>query len=163
MQDSTYSNIVFLASKQHRYDWAIDFITTYHQYLQMASQVPLFHFSLGKIYYEKGQLEDSLLQLHKVDTKASFIFLGARILQLKVYYELDEVDSLEYLLESLRVYIQRSKDLAYRKAHYSNILVFTKQLLQLPIMDKKEKEAFRQRIEEAEILGEKEWFLRHIV
>ena len=73
-------------------------------------------------------------------TKAAFLHLSARTLQLKIYYQLQEFDLLENLLESMRVYLQRSKGLAYRREHYNNILTFTRQLLQLPVMDKKEKE-----------------------
>ncbi|MFK7808844.1 MAG: hypothetical protein AB8F74_13655 [Saprospiraceae bacterium] len=162
MLESTYVNIVMLASKLKKYDWAVSFITDQQSHLKEAVRDSLYRFSLGKIYYEKGLLEKSLKELVLVDTKASFIFLGARVLQLKIYYELDEIDPLESLLESLRVYLQRSKDLAYRKAHYSNILSFTKRLLQLPAMSKKEKLAFQEQVEETVVLGEKEWFLRQI-
>ncbi len=162
MLESTYSNIVSLALKLNKYDWASNFIQEYQQQLKPEYRAPLFHFSLGKLYYEQGQFKESLQQLIKVETKASFLLLGARILQLKIYYELREFDPLESLLESLRVYLQRSKDLAYRKEHYSNIIIFTKQLLQLTIMDKKEKEALRSRIQDAEIFAEKDWFLKQI-
>lgn len=160
--ESTYVNIVVLAAVLGDYDWAIKFIGAYQQQLKPEFQVPLYHFCLGKVFYEQGEHGKSLQQLIRVETKASFIYLGARILQLKIYYEQGEIGPLESLLESLRVYLQRSKDLAYRKAHYSNILVFTRQLLQLPVMDKATRAAFRQRIEDAEIFGEKEWFLRQV-
>ncbi len=162
MLDSTYTNLVSLACKQQKYEWAIAFINDHQHHLKPTSQAPLYHFSLGRIFYEKGQLENSLQQLAKVDARASYIFLGARVLQLKIYYELDEINPLESLLESLRVYLQRSKDLAYRKAHYSNIITFTKQLLQLPAMSKEEKAAFRKRVEKAETFGERDWFLGKI-
>jgi len=162
MQDSTYINLTSLACKQTKYQWAIDFITTYRKDLKLTSQVPLYHFCLGRIYYEQGSLEDSLKQLIKVDAKASYIFLGARVLQLKIYYELNEIDPLESLIESIRVYLQRSKDLAYRKVHYSNIITFTKLLLQMPAMSKEEKMVFRDRVRAAETFGEKDWFLEKI-
>ena len=162
MLESTFLNIVVLASVLGDYDWAIHFIETYREHLKPAFREPLYHFGLGKLYYEQGQFTASLQQLIQVETKVSFIFLGARILQLKIYYETGEINPLESLLESLRVYIQRSKDLVYRKAHYSNILIFTRQLLQLPAMSKAEKEALRQRVIDAQVLGEKEWFLKQI-
>lgn len=162
MLESTFLNIVVLASVRGHFDWATHFIETYRKQLKPAFREPLYHFSLGKLYYEQGRFDASLKHLIQVETKASFIFLGARILQLKIYYESNEMNLLESLLESLRVYLQRSKDLAYRKAHYSNIIVFTRQLLQLPAMDKGEKKAFRQRIIDAQVLGEKEWFLKQI-
>lgn len=162
MLESTYVNIVVLASILGSYEWAKSFIEKYQQHLKPEYRVPLYHFSLGKLYYEQGDFDKSLKQLIMVETKAAFIFLGARILQLKIYYELGEINPLENLLESLRVYLQRSKGLAYRKAHYSNILVFTRQLLQLPAMSKHEREAFRNRVQNAEIFGEKQWFLSQI-
>jgi len=83
-------------------------------------------------------------------------------LQLKIYYELEEFAPLESLLESLRVYLQRSKGLAYRKEHYSNILSFARQLLQLPVMSKEERKAFKERIQNTAIFAEKDWFLKQL-
>jgi len=160
--ESTYSNIINLASKLGYHNWAKTFIGDYQKHLKPTFQIPLYHFSLGKIYYEQNQLNNSLQELIQVETKASFLFLAARVLQLKIYYELEEVDLLESLIDSIRVYLQRSKDLAYRKEHYSNIISFTRQLLQLPVMSKKEKEAFRQRVSTTEIFAEKDWFLKQI-
>lgn len=162
MQDSTYINLVTLACKLEKYKWAKDFIEKYHSDLSPVARTPLYYYTLGKLYYEQGLHDQSLLQLVLVDAKAPFIFLGARILQLKIYYELNEFDPLESLLESLRVYLQRSKNLAYRKAHYANIISFTRQLLSLPLMSNEEKSSLKKRILEAEVLGEKDWFLKMI-
>jgi len=162
MLESTYSNIVSLALRLKKYDWAAQFIEEYRVHLKPQLQEPYYFFNLGKLYYQQGNLEKSLQQLIKVDNLSSFLYLAARILQLKIYYELKEIDPLESLLESLRVYLQRSKDLAYRKEHYSNILLFTKRLLQLPIMSKAEKKALEERGKSVEVFGEREWFLKQI-
>ncbi len=162
MQDSTYTNLVSLACKLEKFAWAKKFIEEHRASLRLNSQTPLYHYSLGKLFYEQGLPDQSLPHLVLVDAKASFIFLGARIMQLKIYYEQQEFDPLESLLDSLRVYLQRSKNLAYRKAHYANIIAFTKQLLSLSTMTKEEKLGFKKRVVEAEVLGEKDWFLKAI-
>ncbi|MEM9823535.1 MAG: hypothetical protein AAF985_20795 [Bacteroidota bacterium] len=162
MLESTFSNIVTLASKLDKYAWARQFIHDYKQHLKPAFRTPIFHFSLGKLFYEEGQLEESLKELVKVETKASFLLLAARTLQLKIYYELKEFDPLESLLESLRVYLQRSKNLAYRREHYHNILIFARQLLQMPIMGRAERKQLYDRIMHAEHFAEKEWFLKQL-
>ncbi len=162
MLESTYSNILWLAIKQKKYSWARTFIEDYQKHLKPIYQVPLFHFSMGKLFYEQGQYSKSLKQLARVETKAAFLYLSARTLQLKIYFELEEFDLLESLLESLRVYLQRSKGLAYRREHYTNVISFARQLLQLPVMSKKEREAFKHRINKAEVFAEKEWFLAQI-
>lgn len=162
MQDITYTNLVTLACKLSKFNWAKEFIEKYRTSLLPNSQSPLYYYNSGKIFYEQGLPDQSLQQLILVDAKASFIFLGARILQLKIYFEQEEFDPLESLLESLRVYLQRSKKLAYRKAHYANIIAFTRQLLLLPTMNREEKSLLKKRILEAEVLGEKDWFLKMI-
>ncbi len=160
--ESTYSNIVSLALRLEKFEWAENFLQKYQTYLKPSLQQSFYHFNLGKVYYQKRELQESLLQLVKVESVSSFLHLATRILQLKIYYELEEIDPLESLLESVRVYLQRSNDLSYRKEHYSNIITFTKQLLQLPAMSKKEKLAFRKRVETAEVLGERNWLLEMI-
>lgn len=162
MQNSTYTNLVSLACNLKRFDWAKDFIEKYRSNLSPIKQTALYHYTLGKLYYEQGLPDQSLPNLALVDGKDSFIFLGARILQMKIYFEQKEFDPLESLLESLRVYLQRSKNLAYRKAHYTNTISFTRQLLLVPKMTKAEKEELREKILQTEVFGEKEWLLNAI-
>ena len=153
MLESAFNNIVLFAAKKEKYVWAKQFIYDYQKHLKPAFQQPFFYFSLGKLHYEQNQLKESLQHLIKVETKASFLLLGARILQLKIYYELKEFDALESLLESLRVYLQRSNHLAYRKRNYENILFFARKLLQLPAMNKHERIQLRKRIKSTEVLA----------
>jgi len=162
MPESTFGNIVALAIKLKEYDWAILFLEQYQNQLKPAFQQPLFHFSKAKLLYEQKELEESMREISLVETKAPFLFLGARTLQLKIYYELGEIDLLESLLESLRVYLQRRKDLGYRRQNYDNLIVFTRQLLQLPLLSKQEKIELKKRVEQAEIFTEREWCIKQI-
>ena len=52
--ESTFLNIVVLASVLGDFDWAIHFIETYRGHLKPAFREPLYHFGLGKLYYEQG-------------------------------------------------------------------------------------------------------------
>ncbi|MFK8005593.1 MAG: hypothetical protein AB8H03_04450 [Saprospiraceae bacterium] len=162
MPESTFGNIVSLALKLKEYDWAKSFLEKYQNQLHPNFQAPLFHFSMAKLFYEENEIEESMQQLSLVVTKAPFLFLGARTLQLKIYFELNEYDLLESLLESLRVYLQRRKDLGYRRENYDNLISFAKVLLQLPIMSKKEIEDFRKKVIATAVFSEKEWCLNQI-
>ena len=162
MLESTYSNIVSLGLKLEQFDWVFTFLKQYQPFLKPTYQKALFHFNLAKYFYAKKLLKESLQELAVMDSKATFLFLGARILQLKIYYELKEIDPLESLLESIRIYLQRSKGLGYRKAHYENVLFFTRQLLQASTMTKQERKALKQSIQSAQVFAEKEWFLKQV-
>jgi hypothetical protein len=66
---------------------------------------------------------------------------------------------MEYLLDSLRVYLQRRKNLGYRKQNYEQILYFFRKLMEVPYMSKTKQEAFRLEVENSEGFSEKEWVL----
>jgi len=160
--ESTYGNISSLATLLKKYAWTKKFIETYRPFLNPEFQEPIYRLSLGKLYYAKNEYKKSLQQLILVESKTTHLHLGTRTVQLKIYYETEEFDLLENLLDSLRVYLKRAKGIAYIRTHYNNLLTFSRQLLKLPIMNKKERRDFRQRIVDAEVFAEKDWFLAMI-
>ena len=97
-----------------------------------------------------------------VDTKTSFLLLGTKTLQLKIFYEQNEFDALESLLETLRVYLQRKKDLGYRKTVYGNFFYFVRKLLEKESFSQKEKDAFIDEVKSTKAFSEKEWILEQL-
>ena len=162
LSESTFNNIVTLAAKLKEFEWANQFVDQNRKYLKPVFQIPLYFYSLGKLHYEQGRYDESLRSLAQVDTKTSFLLLGAKTLQLKIFYEQNEIDALESLLESLRIYLQRNKDLGYRKPNYENLIYFVRRLLSKSSFSKKEKEVFREEVNAAEVFTEKEWVLQQI-
>jgi len=157
ISESTFGNIVTLAAKLEEYDWANWFVETYSPFLKKIFQTPLYHYSLGVLLYRTNQYDESMRQLAQVDTKAGFLLLGTKVLQIKIYFEQKEWDALEYLLESLRVYLQRRKDLGYRKRNYEMLIYFVRKLMELPYLSDAKKAIFLKELNEAEGLTEKEW------
>lgn len=162
MPESTFSNIVTLAIKLKEYEWAKFFLDKHREQLKMDFQQPLFHYSLAKLFYEEQQLALSMQQLALVETKASFLFLGARTLQIKICYEIQDFGLLEHLLESLRVYLQRRTDLGYRRENYENLIRFMRQLMKWQILTREEKKAWREQVEQTMVFTEKAWYLQQL-
>ncbi|MFK7809278.1 MAG: hypothetical protein AB8F74_15850 [Saprospiraceae bacterium] len=162
MPEPMYYNVVALAVKNKEFLWAQDFATDYKKFLNPIFQEPLYNHSMGLLQYKQGKLEESLQTLALVDTKISFVLLAVKSLQIKIYYELKEVDALDSLLESFRVYLQRRKDLGYRKENFENLVTFVKRLLSIPYKSKKEKEELIKEVKNATIFSEKEWLLSQL-
>ena len=162
LPESTFNNIVTLAAKLKEFTWANDFVHQNQQYLKSIFREPLYFYSLGKLFYEQGRYDESLINLAKVETKTSFLMLGAKTLQLKIFYEQNEINALESLLESLRIYLQRRNDLGYRKPNYENLIFFVKKLLEKNAMSRIEKQKFIEEVNAAEIFTEKEWMLKQL-
>ena len=81
---------------------------------------------------------------------------------LKIYYEEDEYDALESLLESMKVYLKRKKVIGYHKDVFQNMLKYTQKLVRINPFDKDKRVALRQEIEEASPLTERPWLLEQI-
>ncbi|MFT4759399.1 MAG: hypothetical protein ACI9XO_001400 [Paraglaciecola sp.] len=144
------------------YDWAATFLKENKQLLKPVFQLPLYHFCKGRLLYESGNLDDSMRNLAQVDTKAGFLLLGTKVLQLKIYFEQEEYDSLTYLLDSLRVYLQRKKDLGYRKRNYEQVIYFFKKLIDIPYQSRAKKATSLKELQAAEGFSEKECILKTV-
>ncbi len=160
--ESTYNNIVSLAIQANEFEWGKNFIDEYQWRLKQSLRTSVHAFCMGKILFAQTKFDESLSALSKISTNIPFIYLGARTIQLKIYYENKSWDALDSLIDSLRVYIQRHKDLGYRKANYQHLITFTRRLLQLGVLSKSDKEQLAADIKSAEVFMEKEWFLKKI-
>ena len=79
-----------------------------------------------------------------------------------MYYELNEYEALEALIDSFRVYLNRKKVIAYHKTNYLNILAILKKLIYLEPHNKKEMNKLKNRILNEDILTERDWLLEQI-
>jgi hypothetical protein len=82
---------------------------------------------------------------------------------LKIYFERDDFDAFESLLESMRTYLQRKEALdPARKLAYKNMISMMKKLLHHDIFSKVQREKFSETIVKTHPLAEREWLLEQI-
>ncbi|MCB0596848.1 MAG: hypothetical protein H6557_14050 [Lewinellaceae bacterium] len=157
--ESTFGNIISLALRMKEYDWAEGFTEQFQARLPPAFRQPLYLFSIGKLRYAQQKPTAALRALAKVEAKAPFLYLGAKILQVKIFYETGETDALDSLLASLQAYLRRQKKLGYRRAHYQLFITFSRRLMQLAPYDEKGRQILLDDIRASAGFQEKEWFL----
>ena len=104
-----------------------------------------------------------MLYLQKVNYEEIFLNLDARVMQLKIYYELSEYEVLEAFLQSFRMFlIRQRKRLVYHYEVYKNIIHFVQALMRLPTLSKSQINRLRQKITATPTLTEREWLLEKI-
>jgi len=87
----------------------------------------------------------------------------AKTMLLKIYYEEDEYDLFESLLESLRIYLQRKEALdPARKSAYKNMISLMKKLVNLNPYAKGPKEKLRELITSTNPLMERDWLMKQL-
>lgn len=158
----TFLNVIRIALKLDQFEWTKNFIEHYQQFLDPKLRNHIVDYSLAKWHFEQSAYDQAMELLIFADFEDILLNLSAKSMLLKIYYEKDEQDALESLLESMRTYIQRKQLMGYHKSNYLNLIKLTKKLVHINPFDKTQNEKLRKEIEETSPLTEKEWLIAQL-
>ena len=128
----TFKNIITIGIRLEEFEWTEKFIEQYQTYLLPEEKFNAITYNRAALFSATREYKKALQELHNVEFTDSSYHLGAKIIQIKSYYELEETEALFALIETFRKYILRNRDLAdYRKKANSNMLKLTKSIYQL--------------------------------
>jgi len=171
LSEKNFMNIVTVSLRSHAYEWTEKFITDYKDYLKKDVRENAVSFNLAALFYAKKDYNRALLQLIDVNFTDSFYHLGSNMIQLKCYFHLQETEAYLALVQALRQYIQRNKQLSsFHKSASLNFLKLAKQIYQLhstkdliPTHVWKKKHLNQQQIlQQTQPISDKEW-LREVL
>lgn len=158
----TFINVTLIALKLNEFTWVESFIKDFSQYIPSPKRESIVLFTLSKLHFEKKDYPQAMQLLNQGDFDDLLIYLNAKTMLLKMYYEMDEYDALDYQLESLGTYIKRKKVMGYHKENYQNIIRYTKKITRVNPYSKKDVVGLKSEIETANPLTEREWLLEQI-
>ena len=158
-----YKNIITVGLHIKEFDWTENFIQNYTTRLPEESQDNDLNYNLAKIYFHKGEYEKVIEQLREVEYKNLSYALGGKLMLLKTYYELDELEPLSSLLDSYSIYLRRNKLISREfKQQYLNVLRFTRKLSSLAPYDKPGIQKLKTQINNCKALAAKKWLLEKV-
>lgn len=159
-----FRNIVAIGTTLKEFDWVSQFIEVYQQYLSPEYRENFVKFALARLYFEQGDYDRAQDLLIQFDIDDILINLTAKTMLIRLYYEKDEFTALEFLLDSMRTYINRKKMLAYHKMSFKELISASKRLIKIQYNDKKRIEVLYNQITNSRTLPShmKEWFLEQL-
>ncbi|MBK7408885.1 MAG: hypothetical protein IPJ40_13000 [Saprospirales bacterium] len=155
----TYRNVVTIGLVMKDFEWVEQFIHQYRDTLKPDIRDSIFSFCLANLEYEKKNYDAAIHLLQKSEYRDLLLNLAAKTLQMKVWYELGELDVLDSHLEAMRTFIRRKGIIGYHRSNYLNTITITKKLVNLRPYDQAQREALRRQIEQTMALAEREWLL----
>jgi hypothetical protein len=158
----TFINVVTNATILKEYEWTGSFIKEYKQYLENKYRDNIVSYSLGKLLFEKKEYDAAMRLFNQVDYDDILMNMNSKVMQIQMFYELDEFDVLESFLESTRAYLFRKKVIAYHRSTFKNFLRFTKKLVKTNPYSTAQRDKLQKEIEEASPLTEKKWLLEKL-
>ncbi|MBK9735009.1 MAG: hypothetical protein IPO92_08595 [Saprospiraceae bacterium] len=160
---TTFRNIVQIALRVEEFDWAEIFINDYAQYVDPKYRDNAVMFSLARLEFYRKNFGKVLDHLNKVNYDDVWYNLGSKTLQIASYYELDEFDALESLLQAFKMYIRREKSLTDdRKDTYLYLIKFTTSLMKLSYKEKDKLIKLKAEIEGIKGVVSKPWLLEKV-
>jgi len=157
-----FKNIVTLGVRLSEFEWTEHFIKKYTINLDVSIRASYQDYNLARLFFGKNEFEKVLELLSKVAHQELFMLLDTKVMQLKCYYELEEFEVMQSLLESFRILLLRRKSLGYHKSRYQNFIKYLNKLMRLNLFDKTEKEGLIEEVVAAPQLLEKDWFLKKL-
>ncbi len=93
-----------------------------------------YRYNLANLNYSRKLYEEALELLRDVEFTDIYYKLGSRSLLLKIFYEMDETESLFSLLESFKIFVKRSKQISgYQKEIHLNLLKSARKLYRIKV------------------------------
>lgn len=158
----TFKNIAAIAVKIGEFERAEQFNNEYYSSLRKEERNSALNLNQALISYHKKDFDTALISLQEVDFKDHLFNLAAKVIQMKIYYESDELDLLDSHLDAMQMYILRKKVIGYHKTNYKNIIKMTRKLLKIKPGDSSVINILKGEIESAEVLTEKKWLLNQL-
>ena len=160
---TTFRNIVFYALRQGDYVWTEDFIKEYAEFLDPAVRESNVNFSLARIEGYKKNWKKLIQLLAYTEYTEVFQALLSRTLLLIAYYELNEVESLESLFSSFKLYLDREKTYTkQRKTQYYTLIKFTRALLKIQKTEKAKLLKLSSEVNQSPAVVNKVWLVEKI-
>lgn len=158
----TYNNITGIALHIGEIRWATEFVNHYKQFLKKEFRDITYNLNAARLEYHQKNYSAALQHLQKSDYRDFINHMTVKVLQMKIFFELKEIDLLEAHLKSMHTVVKRNHRVAYHQKNYLNIIRHTRKLLRLDSMDDSKKDQLRETVSNEEPLTEKEWLLQQI-
>ncbi len=161
-----FKNIVTVGLRIQDFEWTARFISNYLNNLHPDEQENARVYNLASLYYAQKDYTKALRQLHQVEFTDTSYHLGAKIIQLKCYFEIGETEPFLALTEAFKKYVQRNRSIgSYRKLANLNFINLSKAVYELKEKKKRitkekfliTKEKLSGRINITEPVANKDW------
>jgi len=154
-----FKNIVSVALRCKAYEWTKLTIDSHKNKIEKEHRPTAMAYNLANYYFYTEAYSKSQQQLFKVEFLDVVYATDYRALLIKIYFEQNEFDALDSILESFATFLRRQKISINLKKAYSNFTKLTKQISRTSPRDTKRLQLIKTRINEARPLADRQWLL----
>ncbi|HEX2786764.1 MAG TPA: hypothetical protein VHP32_02585 [Ignavibacteria bacterium] len=117
-----FNCIVLVGLHLEKYDWLENFIYKYGSYLDKEIRKDLVNLALARLHFRKNDFEKAISFASKVKSSSPIYYVNINFIFGKSFFEQNDIKSLEYILDNLKHYKSRNKQI--NKDLIDNINIF---------------------------------------
>lgn len=156
----TFKNMVKLGLGLQQYDWVEDFVRNYSEKLEADKRTDAYHYNMSDLFYHRQNYDEALFHLNQVEFSDIHYQLGAKVMLLKIYYEIDATEAFLSLVSSFKIFLLRNKSVPKSvKAPYESFVNLAYELFK---SDDKGREKLHTKIRETQMLNDRTWLLQQL-
>jgi len=162
-------NIVALSCKNSEFEWAAKIIDKYCPLLNKDIQESVFHFNMGGIEFYKGNYNEAISHLIRVETNnLTYDYnLDCKIILLKSHYQIDTLydERTMRVFRSAEQFVQTNKlmPVTTKKSYKNFILILINLYRVRHNIGKRTLESIQNKLENMEFVSDKKWLLEQMV
>jgi len=109
--DKDFNNVINIVLPLGKFNWAEQYMEKYKSFIVPEMAEESYNLAKAKLYFYKKDFDKIFPHLNLIHYKDPHYYINAKILLAKVLYETNAPDSLTSILDSLRKYLRRDKNL----------------------------------------------------
>ncbi|MEL6864534.1 MAG: hypothetical protein AAFP19_08950 [Bacteroidota bacterium] len=127
-----YKNIVTIGLRLEEQEWIRWFLEDYRQQLRPESAENAYCFNLATYHYSKGQYDEVLELLLRLEHSDIRYQLDSKAMLLRTYYDLDEYEAFLSLVDAFQQFIHRNKLISdFQRRGYAHLLKFARRAFRI--------------------------------
>jgi hypothetical protein len=164
LSPTTFRNIVISAVSLNEFDWAEKFITHHQDKLDEKHRENAVTFNLARLAWYRKDYKKVIAYLQNVEFDDMIYDLNSKTMLIATYYDTDDIDPLESMLDSFKVFLFRNKKNIpeQRRKNYQNFITLVRKLLKVIPGDKKQIESLKKEISGSKQIVTKKWLLEKV-
>ncbi len=158
-----YKNIVAVGLRLKDYEWVGRFIREYREKLPPADRDNAYTYNLALYHYYRGEYGQTLELLRNVEFTDVYYHLDSKSLLLKTYYELQETEPLQSLIDAFYIYLKRNRLISkYQLKSYTNFLNLARRLVRLRFRHRGDPTALEAEVRASRHVPNSTWLLSRL-
>lgn len=156
-------NIVTVALRVGDVDWTENFMHTYKERITPEFRESTYTYNLANIHYHKKEFSKALKLLQAVEINDIYYHIGAKVLLLKTYFELDEQEPFYSMVDAFSNYLKRNKLItdSFRRVTL-NFIKYSKKLMQMRVGNRAPSEDILGELNGLNEVANRQWLLEKL-